>query len=228
MQWLLGAIFQQDNDRPHTARVFTRLSPQCYYPSLACPIPRFVSNRAFMGSFGTVSWASHEFERTRGKVTTNMERNVSKHHIELVCLNAQSYCIVNSCKEGVQQERGASFSIFVRGGKATRAGPAGDSSRERVIGVTTDIPFTHMMSGVSYPKGDKDRTPFQKIFNGPAGRGKTFVIKLLMEIYNRYTDNDGYCQSCKAAVAISETTVHAALKISLSRLLPLHSETAEQ
>ncbi|GFX96119.1 ATP-dependent DNA helicase [Trichonephila clavipes] len=61
-----------------------------------------------------------------------------------------------------------------------------------------------------------DRTPFQIFLTSPAGFGKT-VIKLLMEIYNRYTDNDGYCQSCKAAVAISGTTVHAALKISLSR-----------
>ncbi|GFY13280.1 ATP-dependent DNA helicase [Trichonephila clavipes] len=47
-------------------------------------------------------------------------------------------------------------------------------------------------------------------------------------MYNRYTDNDGYCQSCKAAVAISGTTVHAALKISFSGLLPLHSETSQQ
>ncbi|GFY00445.1 transposable element Tcb2 transposase [Trichonephila clavipes] len=49
----------------------------------------FVSNRAYLGSFGMVSWASHEFERTRGKVTANMERNVSRHHTELVCLNAR-------------------------------------------------------------------------------------------------------------------------------------------
>ncbi|PRD19961.1 UNVERIFIED_CONTAM: hypothetical protein NCL1_55939 [Trichonephila clavipes] len=49
-----------------------------------------------------------------------------------------------------------------------------------------------------------------------------------MEIYNRYTDDDGYCQSFKVTVAISGTTVHAALKVSLSRLLPLHSETAQQ
>ncbi|GFX14701.1 transposable element Tcb1 transposase [Trichonephila clavipes] len=65
-----------------------RLSPHCYYPSLACPIPIFVSNQAYLGSFGTVSWAFHEFERTRGKDTANMERNVSRHHTELVCLNA--------------------------------------------------------------------------------------------------------------------------------------------
>ncbi|GFU25887.1 ATP-dependent DNA helicase [Trichonephila clavipes] len=56
-----------------------------------------------------------------------------------------------------------------------------------------------------------------------------------MEIYNRYTNNDGYCHTyitCastgKAAVAISGTTVHTDLNISLLRLLPLHSETAQQ
>ncbi|GFW80552.1 uncharacterized protein TNCV_2416541 [Trichonephila clavipes] len=61
MQWLPGAIFQQTNAWPYTERV----SQDClrtYYPSLACPIPRFVSNRAYLGSFGTVSCASHEFE----------------------------------------------------------------------------------------------------------------------------------------------------------------------
>ncbi|GFX23664.1 transposable element Tcb1 transposase [Trichonephila clavipes] len=73
----------------------TRLSPHCYYPSLAYPIPRFVSDRTYLGSFVMVSWVSHEFERTRGKVTANMERNVLRHHTELVCLNARSYRIVH-------------------------------------------------------------------------------------------------------------------------------------
>ncbi|GFT95615.1 ATP-dependent DNA helicase [Trichonephila clavipes] len=56
-----------------------------------------------------------------------------------------------------------------------------------------------------------------------------------MEIYNLYTNYDGYCHeyiTCastgKAAVAISLMTVHTALKVSLSRLLPLHSETAQE
>lgn len=56
-----------------------------------------------------------------------------------------------------------------------------------------------------------------------------------MEIYNRYSDNDGYCNAyitCastgKAAVAIDGSTVHTALKISLSKLLPLSTETANQ
>ncbi|GFV14379.1 uncharacterized protein TNCV_808111 [Trichonephila clavipes] len=44
-----------------------RLSPQFYNPSLVCPITRFVSKRAYLGSFRTASWASHELERTRGK-----------------------------------------------------------------------------------------------------------------------------------------------------------------
>ncbi|GFS96639.1 transposable element Tcb1 transposase [Trichonephila clavipes] len=95
MQRPPGAIFQQDNDQPHTGRV-TRLSPHCYYPSLACSIPSFVSNREYLGPFGTASWASHELQRTRGKDTANMERNVSRHHTELVCLNARSYSIVHS------------------------------------------------------------------------------------------------------------------------------------
>ncbi|GFT72854.1 hypothetical protein TNCV_5065811 [Trichonephila clavipes] len=50
-----------------------RLSLHCCYHSSACLIPRFVSNRAYLGSFGTASWASHEFEQTEGKVAANME-----------------------------------------------------------------------------------------------------------------------------------------------------------
>ncbi|GFU86393.1 uncharacterized protein TNCV_1417451 [Trichonephila clavipes] len=50
-----------------------RLSLHCCYPSLVCPILRFVSNQAYLGSFGMVSWASHEFEQTGGKVAANME-----------------------------------------------------------------------------------------------------------------------------------------------------------
>ncbi|GFX12052.1 transposable element Tcb1 transposase [Trichonephila clavipes] len=74
----------------------TKLSLQCYYPFLACQFPRFVSKLAYVGSFGTTSWASHVFRRTRGKVTANVERNVSRHHSELVYLNARSYRIVHS------------------------------------------------------------------------------------------------------------------------------------
>ncbi|GFX19743.1 transposable element Tcb1 transposase [Trichonephila clavipes] len=97
MQRLSGALFLQDNARLHIARVSQDCLCTVTGPPLACPIPRFVSNRAYLGSFGTTSWASHEFERTRGKVSANMEQNVSRHHTELVCLNARSYHIVHSC-----------------------------------------------------------------------------------------------------------------------------------
>ncbi|GFX13512.1 hypothetical protein TNCV_2192661 [Trichonephila clavipes] len=48
---------------------------------LRLPIPRFVSNQAYLGSFGTASRSLHEFERIRSKVTVNMERNVSRQYI---------------------------------------------------------------------------------------------------------------------------------------------------
>lgn len=73
---------------------------------------------------------------------------------------------------------------------------------------------------------------FQLFFTGPARCGKIFVIKLLMEIYNRYTDNDGHCNAyitCdstgKASVAIDGTTVHTAFKISIAVLMSLSFET---
>ena len=40
-----------------------------------------------------------------------------------------------------------------------------------------------------------DNSPLQIFFTGPAGCGKTFVIKLIMEIYNRFSDSDGYCNA---------------------------------
>ncbi|GFV97599.1 transposable element Tcb1 transposase [Trichonephila clavipes] len=74
----------------------TRLSLHCYCPFLACPIPRFVSNIAHLVLLGTASRASHEFVRTRGKVSANTERNLLRHHTELVRLSARSYRIVHS------------------------------------------------------------------------------------------------------------------------------------
>ncbi|GFU83657.1 transposable element Tcb2 transposase [Trichonephila clavipes] len=89
---LPGAIFQQDNAWPHTARgaqdcprTVTTLPWPARSPDLA-PI-----DREDLGSFETANWASHEFKRTRDKTTANMERNVPRHHTELVCLNARSY-----------------------------------------------------------------------------------------------------------------------------------------
>lgn len=56
-----------------------------------------------------------------------------------------------------------------------------------------------------------------------------------MDIYNRFSDSDGFCNAyiaCastgNAAVAIDGTTVHTGLKISMSKLLPLSIEIAHQ
>ncbi|GFT59106.1 uncharacterized protein TNCV_186761 [Trichonephila clavipes] len=61
-------------------------------PFLGLPDPQI----CLLGLFGTASWASHELDRSTGKVTANMERNVTRHHTELVYLNARSYLIVHS------------------------------------------------------------------------------------------------------------------------------------
>lgn len=63
--------------------------------------------------------------------------------------------------------------------------------------------------------------PIQIFFTGPAGCGKTYAIKLLMDTYNRFSRtanslNNAYlvCASTgKAAVAINGTTVHSLFKI---------------
>ncbi|GFQ76931.1 ATP-dependent DNA helicase [Trichonephila clavata] len=82
---------------------------------------------------------------------------------------------------------------------------------------------------------DSESQPIQMFFTGPAGCGKTFVIKLLMEIYNRFTETDGYCNgyiTCastgKATVAINGLTIHTALKISIGKNLPLSNEVVQQ
>ncbi|GFW51646.1 uncharacterized protein TNCV_4213221 [Trichonephila clavipes] len=65
-------------------------------PFIGLPDPQICLQFSISGIICTANCASHEFERTRGKVTANMERNVSSHHTELVCLNARSYRIVHS------------------------------------------------------------------------------------------------------------------------------------
>nr|XP_037273467.1 uncharacterized protein LOC119165390 [Rhipicephalus microplus] len=76
--------------------------------------------------------------------------------------------------------------------------------------------------------------PLRVFFTGPAGCGKTFVLKLAMDVYNRCADccsavgwEDGFSSSVpsvynayvicastgKAAVAVGGTTVHSAFKL---------------
>ncbi|GFU21699.1 transposable element Tcb1 transposase, partial [Trichonephila clavipes] len=85
MQRLPGAIFQQDNARSSTVTTLP-------WP----PNPQICHQSSIYRIIKMVSWASHEFERTRGKVTANVKRKVSRHHTILVCLNARSYHITHS------------------------------------------------------------------------------------------------------------------------------------
>ncbi|KAH6945707.1 hypothetical protein HPB50_009686 [Hyalomma asiaticum] len=66
--------------------------------------------------------------------------------------------------------------------------------------------------------------PLRIFLAGVAGSGKTFVLRLIMDAYNRYTNTASTCThsvyvSCattgKAAVAIGGLTVHAAFKLSM-------------
>ncbi|XP_075526543.1 uncharacterized protein LOC142558274 [Dermacentor variabilis] len=66
--------------------------------------------------------------------------------------------------------------------------------------------------------------PLQIFFTGVAGCGKTFVLRLIMDLYNRYCNPAGpynlnayvACATTgKAAVALGGVTVHAAFKLSL-------------
>ncbi|GFX24004.1 transposable element Tcb1 transposase [Trichonephila clavipes] len=97
MQRLPRARFSTRQCLASHGKGITKLSWHCYYPSLACPILRFVSNRAYLGSFGAANWASKEFKRIRGNVTASMERNMTRHHTEPVRLNPDPYA---TCARG--------------------------------------------------------------------------------------------------------------------------------
>ncbi|GFW78265.1 transposable element Tcb1 transposase [Trichonephila clavipes] len=61
MQRLPRSIFQQDNSRPHTARV----SHYCFHTVitlLGLPDPQICLQSNITGIIWTLSWASHEFE----------------------------------------------------------------------------------------------------------------------------------------------------------------------
>lgn len=81
----------------------------------------------------------------------------------------------------------------------------------------------------------ENRKPLQIFVTGPAGCGKTFAIKLIMDIYNRFSYTDGYynayitCASTgKAAVEIDGVTVHTALSISPGKKRSLSDEVRQQ
>ncbi|GFX08257.1 transposable element Tcb2 transposase [Trichonephila clavipes] len=92
---LLGAIFQQDNAQPHTARV----SQDCVRTVTNLPWPARYPDSSPIEPI----W-DHLGQRVGHPTSLNklearlqhMERNVSRHHTEIVSLNARSYCIVHS------------------------------------------------------------------------------------------------------------------------------------
>ncbi|GFX02688.1 transposable element Tcb1 transposase [Trichonephila clavipes] len=65
-------------------------------PFLGLPDPQMYLQSSVSGIIWDGEWGIPRDERTRDKVAANMERNVSRHHTELVCLNARSYRIVHS------------------------------------------------------------------------------------------------------------------------------------
>ncbi|XP_058445649.1 uncharacterized protein LOC131426905 [Malaya genurostris] len=72
---------------------------------------------------------------------------------------------------------------------------------------------------------DDSNESLQIFFTGPAGCGKTFTLRIIMETFNRFSQahnsqKNAYvaCASTgKAAVAINGTTVHSAFRITMSR-----------
>lgn len=70
---------------------------------------------------------------------------------------------------------------------------------------------------------DDNAEPIQIFFTGPAGSGKTFTLKALMETYNRFSPESSHLNSyvtCastgKAAVAINGKTVHSAFRLNFT------------
>ncbi|GFY72806.1 uncharacterized protein TNIN_202501 [Trichonephila inaurata madagascariensis] len=76
MSGLPGTFFQQGCHKTASAT----LSPHF----LSCSIPRFVLLQAYLESFGTTSWTTFKFFRTRGVFVATVERDVSGHHTELI------------------------------------------------------------------------------------------------------------------------------------------------
>ncbi|GFV34649.1 transposable element Tcb2 transposase [Trichonephila clavipes] len=93
-QWYVHDILQ-----PHVLPLMQRLTQKPFFNKTMLGLTRQGCHKTvstllllFLGlrdsqirlqSFEMASCASHGFERTRGKLTANMERNISRHHTEL-------------------------------------------------------------------------------------------------------------------------------------------------
>ncbi|GFV95137.1 transposable element Tcb2 transposase [Trichonephila clavipes] len=94
MQRLPRAIFQQDKDRLHTAKVSQDCL--CFVTTLLWPAlsPNLSPIEHIFDHLGRR--VGHSTSLNELEATANMEQNVSRHHTELVYLNARSYHIVHS------------------------------------------------------------------------------------------------------------------------------------
>ena len=79
MTRLWGAIFQQDNIRPHTVRVSQDCFRHITSPSLACSITRFVSKWAYLGSLRPASGTICKSGWIKGKFRATMKWNATEH-----------------------------------------------------------------------------------------------------------------------------------------------------
>ncbi|GFS63192.1 transposable element Tcb2 transposase [Trichonephila clavipes] len=95
MERLPGALFQQDNAQPYTARVSQdslRTVTTLLWPDRSPDLSPIEHIWNHLGRRVGHSTSLNELE----KVIANRERNVSRHHTDHVGLNARSYRIVNS------------------------------------------------------------------------------------------------------------------------------------
>ncbi|GFV43010.1 hypothetical protein TNCV_3680351 [Trichonephila clavipes] len=64
----------------HTQQGYHKTASTTLPPFPGLLDPRFVTNPAYMGSFGMTSWTFNEFERIRGAVTLTVEQ-ISQYNI---------------------------------------------------------------------------------------------------------------------------------------------------
>ncbi|GFX20087.1 uncharacterized protein TNCV_1436471 [Trichonephila clavipes] len=84
--------FSTRNSRPHT----TRVSQDCLCTVTALPWPaRSPDLSPIEHILDNLGWRIG-YPASLNELEANMERNISRHHTELVCLNAPSYCTVYS------------------------------------------------------------------------------------------------------------------------------------
>ncbi|GFW71456.1 transposable element Tcb2 transposase [Trichonephila clavipes] len=113
MQRLPAAIFQQDNNRVHTAKLpldCLRTITTFLWSARSPYLSPLEHTWDYLGLRDGHPTSLNELE---SRLPANIERNVSRHHTDLLCHNARSYCIVHLGyrvfnKKGTMDGRGGS------------------------------------------------------------------------------------------------------------------------